>query len=89
MVFSGHEHLYARSELQKGVLYFISGAAGSLREGDSSPSRLFARSYDSDFHFMLVEIADNGFYFQAINRKGETVDAGSLRTVTADTLDRR
>ncbi len=38
---------------------------------------------------MLVEIADSGFFFQAINRKGETVDAGSLRTVTADTLDRR
>lgn len=89
VVFSGHEHLYARSEMQKGVLYFISGGAGSLREGDSSPSRLIAKSYDSDFHFMLVEIADEGFFFQAINRKGETIDAGSLRSVTADTLDRQ
>jgi DNA-binding GntR family transcriptional regulator len=50
---------------------------------------MFAKSYDSDFHFMLVEIADNGFFFQAINRKGETVDAGALRTVTAGTLDPR
>jgi hypothetical protein len=75
--------------LQNGVLYFISGGAGSLREGDASPSRLIAKSYDRDFHFMLVEIADSGFFFQAINRQGETVDAGSLRTVTADTLDRR
>ncbi len=89
VVFSGHEHLYARSEMQKGVLYFISGGAGSLREGDSSPSRFIAKSYDNDFHFMLVEIADEGFFFQAINRKGETVDAGSLRSVTEDTLDRR
>jgi 3',5'-cyclic AMP phosphodiesterase CpdA len=89
VVFSGHEHLYARSELQKGVLYFVSGAAGSLREGDASPSRVIAKSYDADYHFMLVEIADDGFFFQAINRKGETVDAGSLRGATADTTDRQ
>ncbi len=88
IVFSGHEHLYSRSELQKGVLYFISGAAGSLRAGDSSTSRLIAKSYDADFHFMLIEIADDGFFFQAINRKGETIDAGSLRAPTEDTTDR-
>ena len=28
---------------------------------------------------MLVEISDDTLFFQAINRKGETVDAGSLR----------
>lgn len=89
VVFSGHEHIYQRSEPQKGILYFISGGAGSLREGDSSPSPSIAKGYDEDFHFMLVEIADEGFYFQAINRKGETIDAGALRSVTADTLDRR
>ena len=33
VVFSGHEQSTARSELQKGILYFISGAAGSLRAG--------------------------------------------------------
>ena len=82
VVFSGHEHLYSRSEPQKGVLYFISGAAGSLREGDVSPSNAIARAYDNDFHFMLIEIADEGFYFQAINRVGKTVDAGSLVAAT-------
>jgi predicted phosphodiesterase len=90
VVFSGHEHLYSRSEPQKGVLYFISGAAGSLREGDVSPSSAIARAYDNDFHFMLIEIADEGFYFQAINRAGKTVDAGSLlQPATADTAARR
>jgi hypothetical protein len=86
-VFSGHEHLYSRSELQKGVLYFITGGAGSLREGDVRPSNVIAIGYDKDFHFMLVEIADRGFYWQAINRKGETIDAGSLRAATEDTRD--
>jgi predicted phosphodiesterase len=88
VVFSGHEHLYSRSEPQKGVLYFISGAAGSLREGDAGRSPQIAKSYDADFHFMLIEIADEGFYFQAINRVGKTVDAGSLRFI-ADTAARR
>jgi len=89
VVFSGHEHLYERAELQRGILYFITGGAGSLRAGDAAPSPVVARSYDQDYHFMLAEISDDGFFFQAINRLGVTVDAGSLRRPTADTTDRR
>ncbi|HYB95720.1 MAG TPA: metallophosphoesterase [Vicinamibacterales bacterium] len=89
VVFSGHEHIYQRMEMQNGVLYFITGGAGSLREGDASPAPFVARSYDRDYHFMLVEINDEGFFFQAINRAGDTVDAGVLRPATADTVGRR
>jgi predicted phosphodiesterase len=89
VVFSGHEHIYERTELQRGVLYFITGGAGSLRAGDASASRLVARSYDRDYHFMLAEISDAGFFFQAINRTGVTIDAGSMRTATEDTAARR
>ncbi|HEX8029658.1 MAG TPA: metallophosphoesterase, partial [Vicinamibacterales bacterium] len=89
VVFSGHEHIYERAEMQKGILYFISGGAGSLREGDAAQSPLIARGYDRDYHFMLVEISDNGFHFQAINRLGVTVDAGSLTRPTAGTADHR
>ena len=76
VVFSGHEHIYERAELQHGILYFITGGAGSLRAGDAAPSPAIARSYDRDYHFMLAEITDEGFFFQAINRVGVTVDAG-------------
>ena len=38
VVFSGHEHIYQRAELQNGILYFVTGGAGSLREGDANPS---------------------------------------------------
>lgn len=79
VVFSGHEHIYERAEMQQGILYFITGGAGSLREGDASPSPVIARSYDRDYHFMLAEIDDDGFFWQAINRVGVTVDAGSLK----------
>jgi len=83
VVFSGHEHIYERAELQGGILYFITGGAGSLREGDAAPSPVIARGYDRDYHFMLAEISDDAFSFQAINRVGLTIDAGTLRPSTA------
>jgi predicted phosphodiesterase len=89
VVFSGHEHIYARAHPQRGVLYFVTGGAGSLREGDASASAAIARSFDRDYHFMLAEITDEGFFFQAITRAGVTVDAGVMRQVTAGTADRR
>jgi predicted phosphodiesterase len=89
VVFSGHEHIYERAEMQNGILYFVTGGAGSLREGDAKPSPFIARAYDGDYHFMLAEITDDGFYFQAINRLGVTIDAGVLRKSTEDTTGRR
>jgi len=91
VVFSGHEHIYQRSQLQKGILYFVTGGAGSLRRGDGRRTADIAKSYDADYHFMLGELTDDGFFFQAINRRGETIDAGSLRrpAVTVDTAARR
>jgi 3',5'-cyclic AMP phosphodiesterase CpdA len=77
-VFSGHEHIYQRTELQSGIQYFVSGGAGSLRRGDASPASYVARSFDTDYHFMLIEIEKDALHFQAISRTGETVDAGTL-----------
>ena len=78
VAFSGHEHIYQRSELQSGIQYFVSGGAGSLRPGDGTPASYIARTYDSDYHFMLVEIDDDELHFQAISRSGRTIDAGTL-----------
>ena len=79
VVLSGHEHFYERILPQRGIVYFTSGAAGSLRVNDIRPSRLTARGFDTDYSFMLMEVAGNELYFQAISRKGETVDAGVIR----------
>lgn len=76
--FSGHEHIYERTELQSGVQYFVSGGAGSLRPGDGSSSSYVARTFDSDYHFMLIEIDRRELHFQAISRTGRTIDAGTL-----------
>jgi Calcineurin-like phosphoesterase len=76
-VFSGHEHFYQRIKPQKGINYFVSGAAGELRRGDLRPSELTAAGFDADRSFMLVEVAGNELSFRAISRTGKTVDQGT------------
>ncbi len=78
-VFSGHEHFYQRIKPQKGIQYFISGAAGQLRKGDIRPSELTAAGFDADRSFILVEVAGPELSFQAISRAGLTVDKGTMR----------
>jgi len=79
VVISGHEHFYERLEPQHGIVYFISGAAGSLRAHDIRPSPAMSRGFDTDYSFMLMEISGKELFFQAISRLGETVDAGVIR----------
>ena len=78
VVFSGHEHIYQRSTLQSGIQYFVSGGAGSLRPDDGGSSPYVARSFNGDYHFMLVEIERDALHFQAVARNGSTFDAGTL-----------
>jgi 3',5'-cyclic AMP phosphodiesterase CpdA len=88
VVLSGHEHFYERIHPQHGISYFISGGAGSLRKGDiARDSPILARGFDTDFHFLLMEVSGDTLYFQAISRTGATVDAGSItRTVQPPSL---
>ncbi len=78
VVLSGHEHFYERLHPQRGVSYFISGAAGALRQGDIRQSDLTAAGFDADCHFLLMEVSGDELYFQAISRTGATVDAGVI-----------
>jgi hypothetical protein len=83
VVLSGHEHFYERLIPQHGIAYFVSGGAGSLRKGDIRPSALTARGFDTDYHFLIMEISGDTLYFQAISRSGDTVDAGSITRTPA------
>lgn len=78
VVFNGHEHFYQRVKPQKGITYFVSGAAGQLRKGDLHPADFTAAGYDADNSFMLVEVAGNEMSFQAISRAGTTIDKGTI-----------
>jgi 3',5'-cyclic AMP phosphodiesterase CpdA len=78
VVFQGHDHTYERLKPQRGIHYFVSGAAGQLRRGDVSPTDQTAAYFDQDQSFMLVEVADANLYFQSISRTGRVVDSGVI-----------
>jgi 3',5'-cyclic AMP phosphodiesterase CpdA len=79
VVFSGHDHVYERLKPQKGITYFVSGAAGQLRKGDVNRSDMTAAAFDQDRSFMLIEVSGDDLYFQAISRSGATVDSGTVQ----------
>jgi len=80
VVFAGHEHFYERVKPQQGIHHFTSGGAAKLRAGNiRSRSALTAAGFDDDRSFMLVEIAGDELFYQAISRLGRTVDQGSFR----------
>jgi 3',5'-cyclic AMP phosphodiesterase CpdA len=79
VVFAGHEHFYERIAPQKGIAYFTIGSSAKLRKGDLKKSELTVYGNDSDYAFMLVEIAGDEMYFQTISDKGITLDTGSVR----------
>lgn len=78
VVFAGHEHFYERIKPQKGIYYFTSGGAAKLRKGDIDPTAITAKGFDTDYHFMLVEIAGDEMFFQTISRPGHVVDSGVI-----------
>lgn len=79
VVFNGHEHIYERIRPQKGIQYFVAGGSGKLRPGDTRPGEITDVGFASDRSFMLVEVAGDQMFFQAISRTGATVDKGTIR----------
>jgi predicted phosphodiesterase len=84
VVFSGHDHVYERIKPQNGIYYFVMGSAGKLRYHNlRRPSSEMAAGFDTDRAFMIVEIAGNNFYIQAISRTGKVVDHAVLKRKTS------
>lgn len=82
VVMGGHDHVYERIVPQHGVLYFVMGSSGMLRSGDLENDSLKAAGFDSNQCFLLIEIAGDELYYQAISRTGETVDSGVFKRPT-------
>ena len=89
VVFSGHDHIYERFKPQKGITYFVSGSGGQLRRGDVRPSGLTAAYYDQDQSFMLVEVAGDDLFFEAVARSGAKVDSGVIHRYPAEPRESR
>ena len=83
VVLTGHEHFYERIKPQKGILHFISGGGGKLRPGDIKKDAQTDKGFDTDLHFMMMEIEGDDLWFQAVSRTGKTIDSGTFRRVGA------
>ena len=81
VVLTGHEHFYERIKPQKGIAYFITGSSAKLREGNITPTEFEAAGFDTGYTFMLVEIAGDDMYYQALTDEGKTIDSGSIHRV--------
>ena len=83
VVLTGHEHFYERIAPQKGIHHFISGGGGKLRPGDIRKDPQTVKGFDTDLHFLLMEIDGDDLWFQAVSRTGKTVDSGTIRRTAA------
>ncbi len=83
VVFAGHDHVYERIHPQKGIAYFTAGGSAKLRVGNIRKTAYTAFGFDTDYTFMLVEIAGDRMHFQALTRTGRRVDSGALPLLTA------
>ncbi|HEU5153687.1 MAG TPA: metallophosphoesterase, partial [Gemmatimonadales bacterium] len=78
VVFSGHEHIYERIKPQSGIHYFTAGGAAKLRLNDTHPGDVTEIGFATDRSFMIVEVAGDSMFFQAISGAGNTVDKGVI-----------
>lgn len=78
VVFQGHEHFYERLKPQKGIYYFTVGGSAKLREGNIQKTGMTDFGFDSDYSYVLIEIAGDVMHFQTLSRSGKRVDSGSL-----------
>jgi hypothetical protein len=76
VVFSGHEHMYERIRPQQGVRYFVSGGGG--RYLYTYRASEFDEVGISEHHFMIVEIAGDRMFFEAIAHSQKLLDCGVL-----------
>jgi outer membrane biosynthesis protein TonB len=63
---------------QKGIQYFTAGGAGKLNRNDTHASDVTEVGFATDRSFMIVEVAGDTMFFQAISGGGTTIDKGAL-----------
>lgn len=82
VAFNGHEHVYERVAPQQGVSYFVSGGAGRYLR--SVRPSAFDQVAVSAHHFMVVEVAGDTMFFEAITPAQKILDCGVIyRTAEA------
>jgi 3',5'-cyclic AMP phosphodiesterase CpdA len=79
VVFTGHDHIYERTNPQQGIVYFVAGSGGKLRRGNlDSSTGITAAGNATDRAFVVCEINGDELFFNAISRTGTVIDSGVI-----------
>ncbi len=76
VVLAGHDHLYLRVRPQKGITHFVSGGGGRYLY-DYKPNPLDEVGI-SEHHFMVLQVAGDRLFFEAISHAQKLLDCGIL-----------
>jgi 3',5'-cyclic AMP phosphodiesterase CpdA len=75
VVFSGHNHFYARMFPQEGIRYFVSGGGGRRIYG-YMPQAGYVAMGGVFLHYVYVRLTDARFEYYTIDSRGRSRDAG-------------
>jgi hypothetical protein len=76
VVFSGHNHFYARMVPQDGIRYFVSGGGGRRVYGYAAQPGYVALG-GVFLHFIYTRITDSTFEYYVIDSRGRARDGGA------------
>jgi hypothetical protein len=77
ITFAGHNHFYARSKPQNGVVHFVTGGGGRKLNTPSPDDRI--EKAVRDYHFVYVELRPAKLDFWAVSPSRGIIDNGSIR----------
>ncbi|MEW6211799.1 MAG: metallophosphoesterase [Acidobacteriota bacterium] len=80
VVFTGHEHFFARLPAVDGIDYIISGAGGKLHKGGlRKAGKTILAGNDQLRHFLIVTLVEDQLSFAAIDENGRQIHRASIR----------
>lgn len=79
IVFSGHNHLYARFHPQNSIVYIIEGVGGRAHHRGKKDDPRVAYTYGDAYGFGVARINGNTLTFSHITHKGNIVDSFEMR----------
>ena len=77
IVFTGHNHYYAKAEIN-GVYHITTGGGGGTLDKFSLDGISYIDVIDQSHHFCRVEISGNRLYFKAIRHDGTVIDSFTI-----------
>jgi UDP-2,3-diacylglucosamine pyrophosphatase LpxH len=79
VVFTGHDHIFAKLRTRNGIDYFVCGASAKMRSNGINPNYAGVEYSEDEFRgFLTVNLSESAFDFSLISDKGKVAFKGTL-----------